>query len=167
MTSTSEPRAVGYSLLGLPLLETGMTTTPLAQAANLWVHGKVYSRGGENALHAHTVEDHTFFVVQGAARFSFADGAERLVRTFEGVLLPKGTAYRFEAEGGENLVMLRIGAAQIGADWSGDIVKGSPAEVRQASVLDAEGRPILDPEAKGRTPAEPVRPLAGRVFGAT
>ena len=150
-----------FSLRGLPLLATGMTTTPMARADNLWVHAKVYSRGGENAMHAHEFEDHAFVVLQGEVTFEFADGAKRRLLPYEGVLLPKGSFYRFEAHGHDNLVMLRIGGAQIGADWSGAIERGAPAEIRRAIGLD--GKSLASGSlAKGRTPAEPVSVLDGQ-----
>ncbi|MBL8551711.1 MAG: cupin domain-containing protein [Hyphomonadaceae bacterium] len=151
---------VAFSMRDLPLLRTGMTTTPLACTDNLWLHGKVYSKGGENNLHAHAVEDHAFIVMRGAARFHFADGTMREAREFEGVLLPKGTIYRFDAVEGENLVMVRVGGAQIGADWSGQIVRGGPAETRR--VVDPDGNLIASSARKGKTPAEPPTILDGR-----
>ena len=39
----------------------------------LWAHSKVYSKGGENALHSHDIEDHVFLVLQGEASFFFGD----------------------------------------------------------------------------------------------
>jgi mannose-6-phosphate isomerase-like protein (cupin superfamily) len=157
----SAPLPIHFSMNELPLLETGMTTTPLGHATNLWVHGKVYSRGGENALHAHQVEDHVFFVLQGAARFEFGDGTVREVRPLEGFVLPKGVLYRFEALGDGNLVMLRVGAAQIGSEWSGARRHGAPEEVRLATGID--GSPLKSrSKEKGRTPAEPVSVIEGR-----
>jgi len=155
------PAPQPFSLRGLPLLATGMTTTPIARADNLWIHAKIYSRGGENAMHAHEFEDHAFVILQGEATFEFADGSKRRLRPYEGMLLPKGSFYRFEAHGDGNLVMLRIGGAQIGAEWSGAIERGAPAEVRRA--IGADGKPLASASlAKGRTPAEPVSLLEGQ-----
>ena len=150
-----------FSLNDLPLLATGMITAPLATAGNIWVHGKVYSRGGENALHAHKLEDHVFLILQGRARFEFGDGSTRDIGSLEGVLLPRGVLYRFEAIGDSNLVMLRVGAAQIGSDWSGTLRQGAPQEIRVATGVDGE---ILESgtHAKGRTPAEPVVVIEGK-----
>ena len=160
MTNTL-PAPQPFSLRGLPLLATGMTTTAIARADNLWIHAKVYSRGGENAMHAHEFEDHAFVVLQGEAIFEFADGSKRRVRPYEGVLLPKGSFYRFEARGLDNLVMVRIGGAQIGADWSGTIERGAPVEIRRA--IDTSGQPLASGSlAKGRTPAESVSVLHGQ-----
>ena len=69
--------AVVFSMRNLPLLEQGTTYDPLATAENLWVSVKVYASGGENALHSHGGEDHSFIVLQGKANFTFADGRRR------------------------------------------------------------------------------------------
>jgi hypothetical protein len=80
----------------------------------LWAHSKVYSGGGENALHSHETEDHLFFVLQGRATFHFADGSTAQARQFEGMMIPRGTQYRFHAHEEEgNLVLLRVGAAVV------------------------------------------------------
>ena len=56
------------------LLEKGRTNTALARTENMWATLKVYASGGENGLHTHPNEDHTFIVLQGSARYYDADG---------------------------------------------------------------------------------------------
>jgi mannose-6-phosphate isomerase-like protein (cupin superfamily) len=103
-----------FSMRNLPLLEGGATMELLGLAPMLWAHSKVYSTGGENALHSHDIEDHVFLVLQGEASFHFGDGSTTDVRAFEGVTVPRGTRYRFHAkESGGNLVMFRVGAAAV------------------------------------------------------
>ncbi|MGJ7596253.1 cupin domain-containing protein [Variovorax sp. ZT5P30] len=103
-----------FSMRNLPLLEGGATMELLGLAPMLWAHSKVYSSGGENALHSHDIEDHVFLVLQGEASFSFGDGSTSSVRAFEGVMVPRGTQYRFHAnEAGGNLVMFRVGAGPV------------------------------------------------------
>ena len=104
--------AVTFSMRNLPLLEQGTTYDPLATAENLWVSVKVYASGGENALHSHGGEDHSFIVLQGKATFSFGDGRSQVVRIHEGVMIPKGVEYKFEADQAENLVLLRVGGGE-------------------------------------------------------
>jgi mannose-6-phosphate isomerase-like protein (cupin superfamily) len=41
--------------------------------------------------------------------------APRVLKPHEGIMLPKGTFYRFESTGQQNLVMLRVGAAPPGS----------------------------------------------------
>ena len=103
-------KAVLFSMRNLPMLEQGTSYDPLATAENLWASVKVYASGGENALHFHAGEDHTFVVMQGKATFEFGDGSKSVVRQFEGVMIPKNVQYKFEADEAENLVLLRIGA---------------------------------------------------------
>lgn len=155
-----------FSMNGLQLLSSGQSTQPLIAAENLWMHSKVYSRGGENALHAHVTEDHAFFVLAGAAEFTFGDRDTVEAGRYEGVMIPKGTQYRFEARGADNLVMIRIGAAVEATPY----VKRSfdlPSDGREApGVVDPNGDAIVDNKSlsKGKTPAEPVIPIPGRTF---
>ena len=76
----------------------------------MWVVLKTYASGGENELHAHPHEDHTFVILQGAAKFYGPNKEERIAKAGEGVLLPAGTFYWFHVTSDEQLVMLRIGA---------------------------------------------------------
>ena len=102
-------KEVVFSLRNTPLLEQGTTYDPLATAENLWASIKVYASGGENALHSHGGEDHTFIILQGKATFTFGDGRTEVVGKYEGVMLPKDAKYKFVADESENLVMLRVG----------------------------------------------------------
>jgi mannose-6-phosphate isomerase-like protein (cupin superfamily) len=160
--------AVKFTMRGTQLLSSGMTTIPLTATDNLWIASKVYSSGGENALHAHNAEDHMFFVLQGKAEFHFGDGSTTVADTFEGVSLPKQTMYRFHSIGEGNLVMLRVGGGQR-KDLSAPFTKGSPADIRVGTTTDGAGNPILNTKSiqKGKTPAEPVIPLEGQVFPRT
>ena len=93
-----KPQVIGergkFSMRGLPLLVQGTANHPMATVDNLWLSVKVYASGGENALHAHLVEDHAFVVLQGRATFFFEDGSSCEVLPFEGIMLPKGTPSR-------------------------------------------------------------------------
>jgi len=102
-----------FSMRNTPLLEGGATMELVGLSPMLWAHTKVYSSGGENALHSHDIEDHCFLILQGEATFNFGDGSSMIARQFEGVLLPRGTQYRFAANPGDNLVMFRVGGASI------------------------------------------------------
>lgn len=105
---------LSFSMRNLPLLEDGATMELLGLSPMLWAHSKVYSSGGENALHSHDIEDHVFLVLQGQANFHFDDQSSTVVRAFDGVIIPRGTHYRFKAdEEYGNLVMFRVGAALV------------------------------------------------------
>ena len=155
--------AARFTLRGLPLLASGSTLDYLGGAENLWLHAKVFAGGGENALHEHVSEDHAFFVVQGSARFEFGDLQSVSVGVLDGVIVPKGTLYRFEAVGEENLVMLRVGGAQLAADAGPRTVYGAPAGVLGRNGPD--GRPLAATSPKNRTGGEAGVPLPGRYLG--
>jgi uncharacterized cupin superfamily protein len=110
---------------------------------------KVYASGGENRMHAHVYEDHSFIVLEGEATFHFDDDANtRVLKPFEGVMLPKGAYYRFESTGQGNLVMLRVGAA----------LPGSP----KRAIYPEGGDKSRDQEPYARMERIPE---AGRQFG--
>ena len=110
------------------LPKLGRTHVPLAASKNMWVVLKTYAQDGENKLHAHPDEDHTFVILQGQASFRGPNGEERTIGKYEGILLPRGTFYWFKAVGEEPLVLLRIGcAAAEGATHRGRInIHGKP-----------------------------------------
>ena len=86
---------------------------------------KRYLDGGENKLHCHPDEDHTFYILQGKADFRIeSDDNIFTAGKFEAVFLPKGTNYWFHSSGGEKLIMLRVGT-ETGSDRiiDGQLVK--------------------------------------------
>jgi len=111
----SATRAQTFNLT-TPYLLRGITSDERARSELLTVLIKVYASGGENRMHAHVHEDHSFIVLEGEATFHF-DGEDniRVLKPHEGVMLPKGTFYRFESTGQQNLVMLRVGASPPGS----------------------------------------------------
>ncbi|GAB5101299.1 cupin domain-containing protein [Caballeronia sp. HLA56] len=92
------------------LPDQGRTNIVLGATHTLSVVLKTYASGGENELHAHTNEDHMFFILQGSATFRGPNGEIRIVSKNEGIVLPRGSFYSFVADEGEALVMLRVGA---------------------------------------------------------
>ncbi len=68
MDAENHPKAQIFSLK-TPLLSAGRTNTPVAGTDLLKVRVKVYAEGGENGLHAHFDEDHSFIILQGQATF--------------------------------------------------------------------------------------------------
>ena len=109
------------------LLDKGRTNTLMAKTDNMWATLKVYASGGENGLHTHPNEDHTFLVLQGKARYYDADGGYTDVGKHEGVMLPAGAYYWFEAISKEPLVLIRIGCRVGARDASGRLnVRGEP-----------------------------------------
>jgi len=127
------------------MLEKGRTNTPLARTDNLWAILKVYASGGENGLHTHPNEDHTFLVLQGKARYYDADGNHTDVGRHEGIMLPAGAYYWFEAISKEPLVLVRIGC-RVGAqdaagrlDIRGEPMPGESKENKRVPVVYREG----------------------------
>ena len=153
-----------FSMRGMPLLSSGASFDALASADNLWLSIKVYSSGGENALHKHRTEDHAFVVLQGRATFHFGDGSSCEARQFEGIMLPKGTLYKFEADEAENLVLLRIGGAQRN-DLANRLLQkhGVPAELA-GNTFDADGSVKVGSDPKTGTPSQPIIPIPGKFF---
>ncbi len=157
---------VGFSMRGLPLLASGATMGSLGNTGHLWAHSKVYSSGGENALHKHDAEDHLFLVLQGEATFHFGDGSSRVARPFEGVMLPKGTLYRFVAnESSGNLVMIRVGSALITRPDDVDPRYNVPRELLTGRTTREDK--VADGEAKANgAHAQVVEVLPGQFFAA-
>jgi mannose-6-phosphate isomerase-like protein (cupin superfamily) len=120
----TDQQAMPFSLAGTPVLSAGRYDEVLAAAGGFAARVKVYYEGGENATHTHLEEDHLFFVLAGQATFTLGrEGEEtKVLSPQEGMLLPRGSFYRFQSSGEENLVMLRVGASsgedrgRIGAD---------------------------------------------------
>lgn len=124
------------------LPKQGRTDTPVAASEKMWVVLKTYAADGENGLHAHPNEDHTFVVLQGEAIFYGPNSEEKIIGKNEGVLLPHGTLYWFKAKGDEPLVMVRIGSAAFdGVDRHGRIhpdgseMRGDSAENKQVPLI--------------------------------
>jgi len=93
----------------------------------MWATLKVYASGGENGLHTHPNEDHAFIVLQGSARYYDADGGHTDVGKHEGIMLPAGAYYWFEATSKEPLVLVRVGCRVGAQDASGRLnIRGEP-----------------------------------------
>jgi mannose-6-phosphate isomerase-like protein (cupin superfamily) len=128
--------------LRTPYLQQGRTTDVRSKSALMQVSVKVYAGGGENVMHAHGHEDHTFVVLEGAADFHLGTD-EHVVRVkrYQGVMLPKHASYWFQAVGDENLVMLRVGASDNGFQRSrvapdGHTIAGDSAENKTVERIE-------------------------------
>ena len=127
------------------MLDKGRTNTPLARTDNMWAILKVYASGGENGLHTHPNEDHTFIVLQGSARYYDADGGHTDVGKHEGIMLPAGAYYWFEATSKEPLVLVRIGCRVGSQDASGRVnmrgeaMPGDSKENKRVPVVVRDG----------------------------
>ena len=122
-----------------PLLSQGRLDTVLANSGPMQIRMKCYASGGENALHAHPVEDHTFVVMQGQARFYGSEGEIATLGPHQGILIPAQCFYRFESCAPEPLVLLRVGAKR------GDVTKPRIAPDGHAMPGDSEENKTVTP----------------------
>ena len=103
--------AVQFFDLSMPYLSQGQVSEYRALGESLSVMMKIYSSGGENRMHKHPEEDHCFIVLEGEATFEIESSENKtVVEQHQGVLLPRGTSYRFMSSSERCLVMLRIGS---------------------------------------------------------
>lgn len=144
--SVSTGTAASVFKLRAPLMAQGRMDTLMAKTDLMSVVLKVYAEGGENTMHAHPTEDHTFVVLQGQATFRLdSDDNVVVVDKFEGVMLPKGSYYWFHSSGDENLVMLRVGAAVTGSasdrlNIHGEFMAGDSLENKQVEPIAIPGK---------------------------
>jgi len=124
------------------LLSKGRSDYMLANTDLMTVRIKCYAQGGENALHAHPAEDHSFIVLDGAARFYGKDGELAVLKRNQGIMLPKGTYYKFESCGETPLVLLRVGAAKERPKISRIKTDGKPIPGNSPENKHEEGVPI-------------------------
>jgi len=148
MAVQTTPRAEVFSITS-PYLSSGRTTTFVSRTDLMSVAIKVYSEGGENALHTHAFEDHAFVVLEGEATFFDEEDIPTVVKPYQGIALPRGAYYRFEATGDRNLVLLRFGASVLGK--TGD------------SRLNIDGGPLPSDSAENKQ--IPGVPIVGKFFG--
>ena len=107
------PQSSVFSLES-PYLSVGRVNIPLAETDDLWLSLKVNAEGGENAIHTHVTEDHAFLVLEGQVTFFDEHGNETVLEPYQGIMLPKGSYYRYLNTGGANLFLLRMGAGARG-----------------------------------------------------
>jgi mannose-6-phosphate isomerase-like protein (cupin superfamily) len=128
-----------------PLLDQGRSNHHLTKTDNMWVTLKVYASGGENGLHTHPNEDHTFIVMSGSARYYGPDGVIGDRNAMEGIMIPAGAYYWFEATSKEPLVLLRVGC-RVGPqnpsgrlNIRGEEMPGDHPDNKQVAVKVREG----------------------------
>ena len=126
------------------LLSQGRSDYTLARTKAMSIRIKCYAQGGENALHTHPGQDHTFIVMAGKAKFYGVDGEVTELTRNQGILIPEGFYHYFSSCGEEPLVMLRISAEKrkvparrIGID--GKPFKGKTQENNYQEQVPIEG----------------------------
>jgi mannose-6-phosphate isomerase-like protein (cupin superfamily) len=91
------------------LLAQGRSDYALAFTDRLQIVIKCYASGGENYLHAHSEEDHSFIVLDGEATFHGPKGKIGAFTRNQGIMIPRGAFYSFQSSGNSPLVLLRVG----------------------------------------------------------
>src|SRR5262249_18803771 len=136
--TNEKPKAYTFSLK-TPYMKQGRVTQLVAETENVWIHTKINAEGGENEIHTHLNEDHSFIVLEGQMSVFDETGRDMKVRKYEGVMIPKGAYYRYPNTGAGNLVVLRIGAG----------IKGQPQGVEMR--VSPDGRPLLAGSVENKT----------------
>jgi quercetin dioxygenase-like cupin family protein len=132
--------------LRTPYLKQGRTTDIRARTELMTITSKVYAEGGENAMHNHPHEDHSFIVLEGQATFHIeTDDNEQVVGRYEGVMLPRNVNYWFQSTGDDNLVMVRVGAIHKGVEHhrltpAGTEIPGDSAENKTSERIERPGK---------------------------
>lgn len=134
-----KPKARRFSLK-TPYMKQGRVTQLVAETPNLWIHTKINAEGGENEIHTHLDQDHSFIVLEGEMTVFDEHGNEMVLKPYQGVLLPRGAYYRYLNTGAGNLVVLRIAAPTGDKPTSGEAVRVRP-----------DGRPILGGSVENKT----------------
>jgi mannose-6-phosphate isomerase-like protein (cupin superfamily) len=145
-----KPRAQKFSLR-TPYMKQGRITQLVAETENMWIHTKINYEGGENEIHTHLDEDHSFIVLEGQMSVFDERGNEQKIEKYQGIMIPKGAYYRYLNTGKENLVVLRVGAGIKGKAQGGVEMRVRP-----------DGKPLLADSAENKTvpPIEDTRYFA-------
>ncbi len=128
-------------LLDRPKVTVGLTSSELLRVSVQVVK----PQGGETNMHAHPALDSTWLVLSGKANFyGHGDTLITQAGVNEGVFIPKGVPYWFEAAGEEPLEILHITAADKSVkndrvDYAPPVERQIAAETRQA-VAETRGR---------------------------
>ncbi|MFN0072611.1 MAG: cupin domain-containing protein [Chloroflexota bacterium] len=137
------PETYTFAMKGNYLSE-GRVNIDLAKEDVLWLSLKINAEGGENALHAHSAEEHAFIVLEGEVTFFNKEEEGTVLHKYEGIMIPKGAYYRYLNTGGENLFLLRVGA-KLGAQ-QGDATRlrtdGTQLPSNSAENHHIDGVPI-------------------------
>ena len=145
-----KPHAQVFSLR-TPYMKQGRITQLVAETENMWIHTKINFEGGDNEIHTHLDEDHSFIVLEGRMSVFDENGNEQKIEKYQGIMIPKGAYYRYLNTGSENLVAIRVGAGVKGQKQGGTEMRVRP-----------DGKPLLANSAENKTvpPIEDLRYFA-------
>jgi mannose-6-phosphate isomerase-like protein (cupin superfamily) len=144
------PKAQKFSLR-TPYMKQGRITQLVAETENMWIHTKINYEGGENEIHTHLDEDHSFIVLEGQMSVFDETGNEQKIEKYQGIMIPRGAYYRYLNTGKDNLVVIRVGAG----------IKGKPQGGVEMRVRP-DGKPLLADSEENKTvpPIEDTRYFA-------
>jgi len=147
LQATEKPKTQKFSLR-TPYMKQGRITQVVAGTENMWIHTKINYEGGENEIHTHLDEDHSFIVLEGQMSVFDEQGNEIKVEKHQGVMIPKGAYYRYLNTGSENLVVIRVGAGIKGKAQGGTEMRVRP-----------DGKPLIASSEENKTvpPVEDTR----------
>lgn len=136
---TEKPKSQKFSLR-TPYMKQGRITQLVAETENMWIHTKINYEGGENEIHCHLDEDHSFIVLEGQMSVFDEKGNEQKIEKYQGIMIPKGAYYRYLNTGSENLVVLRVGAGVKGQKQGGEEMRVRP-----------DGKPLIASSEENKT----------------
>jgi len=147
LAPTEKPHTQKFSLR-TPYMKQGRITQLVAETENMWIHTKINYEGGENEIHTHLDEDHSFIVLEGQMSVFDEKGGEIKVGKHQGVMIPRGAYYRYLNTGSENLVVLRVGSGIKGKAQGGEEMRVRP-----------DGKPLIASSEENKTvpPIEDTR----------
>ena len=136
------------------LLDQPKVTVNLATSELLRVGVQVVQpKGGETNMHAHPALDSTWLVLSGKARFyGYGDALIAEAGKLEGVFIPKGIPYWFEATGEDPLEIMHITA--LDQNFRNERVDYAPPVERQVARANAPGGREFSSRARPPTEAE-------------
>jgi mannose-6-phosphate isomerase-like protein (cupin superfamily) len=146
------PKAYKFSLK-TPYMEQGRITQLVANTDNVWIHTKINAEGGENAVHCHLDEDHSFIVLEGQMSVFDEKGNEMKLEKYQGVMIPCKAYYRYLNTGKGNLVVLRIGCGINAKPQGGEEMRTRP-DGKPLPAYSAENLTLPPIEMKGKFFAE-------------
>lgn len=131
--------------LKTPMLKQGTSHKNLASTDLLGIALKIYTEGGENGLHTHPGEDHSFIILEGEMTLYDKDEKITVIKKGQGIMIPSGWYYWFKSSGGEPLIFLKLSAyngklkAENMANY-GKLAAPGVVEQERQSTIPIEGR---------------------------
>src|SRR5688500_6827071 len=117
--------------LRTPYMKQGRITQLVAETENMWIHTKINYEGGENEIHTHLDEDHSFIALEGQMSVFDEKGNELKVGKYQGDMTSNAAYCRCHIPGTNNLLVIRVGAG----------IKGNPQGGEEMWVRP-DGKPL-------------------------